>query len=117
MVKLHGLRVYVWSTIDVDSGEILAIYASWSRSIMVTMKFIRMILDRCLNKPLIIVDRGPWYLYALNRLGILVYSKKVKVSEPTRLEAYARVHDVSIVFVDKDGGEGLHRLHIHGSSG
>ena len=53
MVKLHGLRVYIWSAIDVDSGEILAIYASWSRSMMVTMKFIRMILDRCLNKPLI----------------------------------------------------------------
>jgi transposase-like protein len=25
VVKLHGLRVYMWSAVDVDSGEILAI--------------------------------------------------------------------------------------------
>jgi len=29
VVKLHGLRAYVWSAVDVDSGEVLAIYASW----------------------------------------------------------------------------------------
>jgi transposase-like protein len=27
MVKMHGLRAYVWSAIDIDSGEILAVYA------------------------------------------------------------------------------------------
>ena len=48
VVKLHGLRVYVWSALDVDSREILAIYASWSRSMIVALKFIRMVLDRCL---------------------------------------------------------------------
>ena len=45
VVKLHGLRVYVWSAVDVDSGEILAIYVSWSRSMIVALKFIRMVLD------------------------------------------------------------------------
>jgi len=45
VVKLQGLRVYVWSALDVDSGEILAIYASWSRSMIVALKFIRMVLD------------------------------------------------------------------------
>jgi transposase-like protein len=34
------------------------------------MKFLRMVLGRCLNKPLIIVDRGPWYRWALERLGL-----------------------------------------------
>jgi transposase-like protein len=29
---MHGLRAYVWSAVDVDSGEILAIYASRSRT-------------------------------------------------------------------------------------
>jgi len=70
VVKLHGLRVYVWSALDVDSGEILAIYASWSRSMIVAMKFTRMVLDRCLNKPLVIVDKSPWYRWALERLGL-----------------------------------------------
>jgi transposase-like protein len=27
VVKLHGFRAYVWSAIDIDSGEVLAIYA------------------------------------------------------------------------------------------
>jgi len=37
---------------------------------IIALKFIRMVLDRCLNKPLIIVDRGPWYRWALDRLGL-----------------------------------------------
>jgi len=70
MVKLHGFRAYIWSALEVDSGEILAIYVSWSRSMIVAMKFTRMALDRCLNKPLVIVDRGPWCRWALDRLGL-----------------------------------------------
>jgi transposase-like protein len=34
VVKMHGLRAYVWSAVDVDSGKILVIYASWSRSMI-----------------------------------------------------------------------------------
>jgi transposase-like protein len=70
VVKMHGLRAYVWSAVDVDSGEILAIYASRSRNILIALKFLRIVLDRCLNKPLIIVDRGPWYRWALEMLGL-----------------------------------------------
>jgi len=70
VVKMHGFRVYIWSALDVDSGEVLAVYASWSRNILIAMKFVRMVLDRCLNKPLVIVDRGPWYRWALDRLGL-----------------------------------------------
>jgi len=58
VVEIHGFRAYVWSTVDVDSGEVLAIYASWNRNMIVAVKFVRIVLDRCLNKPLIIVDRG-----------------------------------------------------------
>jgi len=39
VVKLHGFRAYIWSALDVDSGEVLAIYASWSRSMIIAMKF------------------------------------------------------------------------------
>jgi transposase-like protein len=70
VVKMHGLRAYVWSAVDVDSGEILAIYASRSRNMLIAMKFLRMVMDRCINKPLIVVDRGPWYRWALERLGL-----------------------------------------------
>jgi transposase-like protein len=70
VVKMHGLRAYVWSAVDVDSGEILAIYASRGRNILIAMKFLRMVLGRYVNKPLIIVDRGPWYRWALDKLGL-----------------------------------------------
>jgi len=70
VVKMHGLRAYVWSAVDVDSGEILAIYASRSRNMLIALKFLMIVLDRCLNKPLIIVDRGPWDRWALERLGL-----------------------------------------------
>jgi transposase-like protein len=70
VVKIHGLRAYVWSAVDVDSGEILAIYASRGRNMLIALKFLRMVMDRCINKPLIVVDRGPWYRWALERLGL-----------------------------------------------
>jgi len=62
VVKMHGLRAYVWSAVDVDSGEILAVYASRSRNMLIAMKFLRMVLGRCINKPLIVVDSigGLW---------------------------------------------------------
>ncbi|MCL7404040.1 MAG: DDE-type integrase/transposase/recombinase [Thaumarchaeota archaeon] len=67
---MHGLRAYVWSAVDVDSGEILAVYASRSRNILIALKFMRIVLDKCINKPMIIVDRGPWYRWALERLRL-----------------------------------------------
>ena len=42
VVKTHGLRAYLWSSVDVDSGEILAIYASRSRNMLIALKFLRM---------------------------------------------------------------------------
>ena len=34
------------------------------------MEFIRIFLNRCFNKPLIVVDRGSWYRWALERLEL-----------------------------------------------
>jgi transposase-like protein len=69
VVKMHSLRVYVWSAVDVDSGEVLAVYVSRSRNMLIAIKFMRIVLDRCLNNPLIIVDRSLWYMWALDRLA------------------------------------------------
>ena len=59
VVKMHGLGAYVWSAVDIGSEEILAIYASWCRNTLIALKFLRIVLDRCLNKPVIIADRRP----------------------------------------------------------
>jgi transposase-like protein len=37
---------------------------------LIAIKFMRMVLDRCLNKPLIIVDRGPRYRWAFESIGM-----------------------------------------------
>jgi len=75
VVKLHGFRAYVWSAVDIESGEILAIYASWSRNIIVAMEFIKIVLNKCYNKPLMIVDRRSWYRGAQERLALKTLSK------------------------------------------
>ncbi|MEM2260758.1 MAG: hypothetical protein QXY65_06800, partial [Candidatus Methanomethylicaceae archaeon] len=56
--------------IDINTKEIIAIYVSYQRSCIDAYIFLRMILKNCLNKPLILIDKGPWYLWALNRLGL-----------------------------------------------
>jgi transposase-like protein len=68
VLKMSGQTRYLWAEIDVDTNEILAVYAS--RGIPCAAKFLRKILDSCWGKPVIVVDRGPWYRWALDRLGI-----------------------------------------------
>ncbi|MEM4374966.1 MAG: DDE-type integrase/transposase/recombinase, partial [Nitrososphaerota archaeon] len=59
--RRFGEGVYVWSAIDVDTGEIIAVYASRGRSIPNALTFLRRVLEVCDGKPVIVVDRGPWY--------------------------------------------------------
>jgi len=67
---VKGVWVYVWSAVDVDSGELLALEASYGRSCLNAITFLKKALKLCSNKPLVIVDRGPWYRWALDRLGL-----------------------------------------------
>ena len=55
---MKGVHVYVWSAVDVDSGELLALEASYGRSCLNALIFLRKALKICINKPLVIVDRG-----------------------------------------------------------
>jgi len=54
-------HVYVWSAVDVDSKELLALEASYGRSSLNALIFLKKALRICINKPLVIVDIGPWY--------------------------------------------------------
>jgi transposase-like protein len=71
VLKVNGQTCYLWAEIDVDTKEVLAVYAS--RGIPSAIKFLRKILDPCECKPLIVVDRGPWYRWALERLGMTYF--------------------------------------------
>jgi len=53
-----------------DSRELLALEASYGRSCLNTITFLKKALKLCIDKPMVVVDRGPWYRWALERLGI-----------------------------------------------
>ncbi|MEM2922330.1 MAG: DDE-type integrase/transposase/recombinase [Candidatus Bathyarchaeia archaeon] len=77
--KRFGDRAYVWSAIDVDTDEIIAVYASKDRSIPNALTFLRRVLEVCEGKPVIVVDRGPWYQWALERLGIEYFQERNRI--------------------------------------
>lgn len=52
----------MYYAIDVDTKEILALRVSYTRSSLDAELFLKRILQYCESKPLIIVDRGPWYV-------------------------------------------------------
>jgi putative transposase len=62
--------VYIWSAVDVDSKELLALEASYGRSSLNALAFLKKALRMCTNKPLVLVDKGPWYRWAFERLGL-----------------------------------------------
>ncbi|MEM2751343.1 MAG: DDE-type integrase/transposase/recombinase, partial [Nitrososphaerales archaeon] len=68
--KLHSEQVYVWMARDVDTREVLAVRVSYTRSALDAELFLKQVLQYCENKPLILVDHGPWYVDALKRLGL-----------------------------------------------
>jgi transposase-like protein len=70
MLSIKGVHAYIWSAVDVDSRELLALEASYGRSSLNTLSFLKKALRMCTNKPLVIVDKGPWYPWALRRLGL-----------------------------------------------
>jgi transposase-like protein len=69
----------LWAAIDVDTNEILAGYA---------IKFLRKVLDSCEDKPVIVADRGSYYRWALERLGITYFQKTFDLSSGVTISNY-----------------------------
>jgi transposase-like protein len=67
---VKGVYVYVWSAVDVYSRELLALEASYGRSCLNALAFLKKALKMCTNKPLVIVDKGPWYRWAFESIGM-----------------------------------------------
>jgi transposase-like protein len=65
VLKVNGQTCYLWAAIDVDTKEVLVVYASRGRGIPCAVKSLRKVLDSCEGKPAIVVDRGPWYRWAI----------------------------------------------------
>ncbi len=69
-LKLENRHIFVWSAIDVDTKECLAVWATEGRSSFHAYAFLKEVLKYCENKPEVVVDRGFWYRWALKRLGL-----------------------------------------------
>jgi transposase-like protein len=69
-LRVKKSYVYIWSAVDVDSRELLALEASYGRSCLNALSFLKKALKMCTDKPLVLVDKGPWYRWAFERLGL-----------------------------------------------
>jgi transposase-like protein len=58
-LSVKGVHVCVWSAADVDSRELVALEASYGRSCLDALAFLKKVLRMRTNKPLVMVDRGP----------------------------------------------------------
>jgi transposase-like protein len=56
-LSVKGVHVYVWSAVDVDSRELLALEASYGGSCLNALAFLKEALRMCTDKPLVLVDR------------------------------------------------------------
>jgi len=92
VLKINGRICYLWAAINVDTGEILALHASRGRGIPNAIKFLKMVLRSCDGKPIVVVDRGPWYRWALDRLGLTYFHESF--GERKRIERKFRFREL-----------------------
>lgn len=86
--KVNGRQLFVWSAIDVETRELLAIWASYQRSSFAALVFVKRVLETCTNKPVVLVDGGPWYPWALERYGLRWLH--IKFGERNSIERFYR---------------------------
>ena len=69
-MKVGREQVFVWAARDVDTKGVVAFIVSFTRSSLDSEIFLKQVLEYCENKPLFLVDKGPWYREAFKRLGL-----------------------------------------------
>jgi putative transposase len=99
-LSVKGVHVYVWSAVDVDSRELLALEASYGRSCLNAIAFLKKALRMCTDKPLVLVDKGPWYRWAFERLGLEYRHERLGIRN--RVERFFRyLKERTVVFHHK----------------
>ena len=69
-VKIKGKLYILWAAIDIENWEIIGVWVTKGRASIEAYSFIKHVLRKCDNIPKILVDKGPWYIPALQRLGL-----------------------------------------------
>ena len=69
-LKINGRLYILWAAIDTNNWEIIGVWVTKGRASIEAYSFLRHVLSKCTNQPRILVDGGPWYKPALQRLGV-----------------------------------------------
>jgi len=69
-LKINGKLHIVWAAIDTSNWEVLGIWVTKGRASIEAYSFLKHVLTKCTNQPKILVDGGPWYKPALDRLSV-----------------------------------------------
>jgi transposase-like protein len=66
----HLTELFLWAAVDPDTQQLVHIAVSQGRSGVEALAFVKGVLARCDARPAIHVDRGVWYPWALEVLGL-----------------------------------------------
>jgi len=66
----HLTELFLWAAMDPDTQQLVHIAVSQGRSGVEALAFVKGVLARCDARPAIHVDRGVWYPWALEVLGL-----------------------------------------------
>ena len=66
----NGREVYEWAALDADSRDVLLVWKTQGRGGLEALLFMKALLRRCRGKPFVMVDKGPWYPWALQTLRL-----------------------------------------------
>ena len=69
-MKLEETEVYVWAADAMDTVEVIHIEVRPGRSDLNALLFIKQVLKRCRGESVVLIDRGPWYNWALDDLDL-----------------------------------------------
>lgn len=59
-IKVDGGDLYVWAAVDCGTLEVLYMDVSSGQSSLGALLFLKEVLKRCLGRPLVGADCGPW---------------------------------------------------------
>jgi len=89
-LRVSGRRfLFIWSAIDVKRYEVLALKARFGRGELDAIFFLKEVLKYCSNRPLILIDHGPWYPGVLEHLGLRY--KQVTFGERNPVESWFNI--------------------------
>jgi len=69
VLKFNGKKCYLFAALDVERNKIVHLKVYPARNALVAYSFLKEVLRMCEVEELIL-DRGPWYRDALQRLGV-----------------------------------------------